>query len=62
MTRNNSYLVRIDHCTKKHGKRNCMTHKMFTLCMIEDLMEKAADLTIVELPRFQKIPSLSTPA
>ena len=29
--------------------------------MIEDLMEKAADLTTVELPRFQKIPSLSTP-
>ena len=61
MIRNNSYLVHVDYCSKQPGKKHCMTHKMFTLSMIEDLMEKAADLTTVELPRFQKIPSLSTP-
>eukprot|EP00957_Ditylum_brightwellii_P059697 4532524-Ditylum_brightwellii.AAC.1 len=61
MIRNNSYLVHVDHYTKKYGKKKCMSHKMFTLCMIEDLMEKANNLTTVELPRFQNTPSLSTP-
>eukprot|EP00957_Ditylum_brightwellii_P108963 8312095-Ditylum_brightwellii.AAC.1 len=61
MIRNNSYLVHVDHYTKKYDKKKCMSHKMFTLCMIENLMENATDLTIVELPGFQNIPSLSTP-
>eukprot|EP00957_Ditylum_brightwellii_P045221 3427725-Ditylum_brightwellii.AAC.1 len=61
MIRHNSYFVHVDHYTKKHDKRNCMTHKMFAFCMIEDLMGKAADLTTVELPIFQNISSLSTP-
>eukprot|EP00957_Ditylum_brightwellii_P150973 11495837-Ditylum_brightwellii.AAC.1 len=34
---------------------------MFTLCIIEDLMGKAVDLTTVELSRVQTIPLLSTP-
>eukprot|EP00957_Ditylum_brightwellii_P069475 5275713-Ditylum_brightwellii.AAC.1 len=58
MIRNNSYLVHVYHYTKKHGKRNCMTHKVFTLSMIEDFMGKAADLTTVELPRFHHCPLL----
>eukprot|EP00957_Ditylum_brightwellii_P078103 5937700-Ditylum_brightwellii.AAC.1 len=38
-----------------------MSHTIFTLCMIEDLMGETDDLIIVELPKFQNIPSLSTP-